>query len=50
MGLGFAGMKILIGVYILLAAIFCYERQWPYALYWVSAGLLTGCVLWIGQR
>ena len=50
MGLGLMGMKVLIGAYLVLACIFLYERQWPYALYWVCASGLTACVLWIGQR
>ena len=46
MGLGFAGMKVLIGVYIVLALVFLWEKQWPFALYWICAGGLTTAVLW----
>ena len=50
MGLGFFGMKLLIGVYLVLACVFAAEGRWPYAVYWISAGSLTACVLAMGQR
>ena len=50
MGLGLLGMKVLIAAYLVLACVFAYEGRWPYALYWISAGSLTACVLAMGQR
>ena len=49
MGLGFTGMAVLIGVYILLAGIFAYEGRWPMCLYWLSASGISTAVLW-GMR
>ena len=49
MGIGLLGMKLLIGLYLILAAVFLYERQWPYAAYWVFVSGLTACVVWIGK-
>ena len=46
MGLGFTGMAVLIGVYILLAAVFAYEGRWPMCLYWLSASGISTAVLW----
>ena len=46
MGLGFTGMAVLIGVYILLAGVFAYERHWPFVLYWTSAAGISTAVLW----
>ena len=46
MGLGLIGMKVLIGVYLVLACIFLYERQWPFVLYWTSAAGISTAVLW----
>lgn len=50
MGLGLLGMKVLIAEYLVLVAIFTYERQFVYACYWLCASGLTACVLAMGQR
>ena len=50
MGLGFFGMKLLIGLYLVLACVFAYEGKWPFVLYWGSAAGISTAVLWIGMK
>jgi len=38
-------MKGLIVLYIVLAAVFAYEQNWPKAWYWLAAAQITGSVL-----
>ena len=40
-------MVVLVGVYLVVAAVSAWEHNWPRVLYWVSASLLTGSVLWM---
>lgn len=39
-------MKILFVVYILISFLCLYEKNYPRALYWISAGFLTFSILW----
>lgn len=38
-------MKCLLGIYLLTAATFAYEHNWPKAFYWISAAGITASVL-----
>ena len=38
-------MSGLLAFYLLLAAVFAYERQWAKCSYWIGAAILTGSVL-----
>lgn len=40
-------MAALIGVYLVIAVVAATEANWPRALYWVAAAVLTGSVLWM---
>lgn len=39
-------MLVLVGVYVVVAFVSAYERNWPRVLYWISAATLTIAVLW----
>ena len=39
-------MKGLLVIYFLISAVCIYERNYPRALYWTSAGMITLSVLW----
>jgi len=40
-------MKVLIGLYLVTAAAFAYEQNWPKCWYWLAAAHITGSVLWL---
>lgn len=39
-------MYILIGFYIIVAFVSATESNWPRALYWLAASLITTSILW----
>ena len=39
-------MKMLLVTYFVISVVCLYERNYPRALYWVSAGMITFSVLW----
>lgn len=39
-------MKGLLVTYLVISCVCVYEKNWPRALYWVSAGMITFSVLW----
>jgi len=39
-------MKLLLAEYIVIALVYCWESNYPKALYWFSAGLLNISLLW----
>ena len=40
-------MWILIGFYVIIAALAAWERNWPRVLYYLAAGLISLAVLWM---
>lgn len=47
-GLGL--MLFLICVYAVTAATFAWEGNYPKAMYWVGAFIITASVLWMGEK
>lgn len=43
-------MIALIVEYLIVAGFCVYEKRWPYVLYWLSAALINGAVLWMGVK
>jgi len=43
-------MIALLVQYIGIAAVSCCERQWPRALYFIGAALITVGILWMGRN
>lgn len=41
---------LLIGAYVVLAAVYAFEKKWPVCLYWIGAAIVTGGVLWMSAR
>ena len=39
-------MKCLLVFYFIISVVCLFERNYPRALYWVSAGMITFSVLW----
>ena len=39
-------IRCLLVFYLVIAAVCVWERKWPMALYWVSAGGLQVAILW----
>jgi len=39
-------MKSLLIVYLIISIVCIFERNYPKALYWTSAGMITFSVLW----
>ena len=39
-------MQSLLGYYIIIGVVCIFEKNYPKALYWFSAGLLTVSILW----
>jgi len=39
-------MKVLIVEYIIIGAVCLFEKDFPKAMYWISAGLISVSVLW----
>ena len=39
-------MKSLLVVYFIISVVCIFERNYPKALYWTSAGMITLSVLW----
>lgn len=37
----------LVAFYLLVAGVSAKELNWPRVLYWISAALLTGSILWM---
>ena len=40
-------MMGLIAFYVVVAAVSAYELNWARVVYWISASMLTGSVLWM---
>ena len=39
-------MKVLVVAYVLVSIVCLFERNYPKALYWASAGAITFSVMW----